>query len=136
MRLAIISLILLLLNTCSHSNSPSSVKLNQPFEIKFQESVNLKTDKVKIRFVSVLQDSRCPKTVQCIVAGKANIELELKTSQKTQSIQLTTDPASNEATYGQFKIKLIDVSPYPDSAEKIESTRYVATLEITKANDH
>jgi hypothetical protein len=130
MRIAIVPLVLLLLNTCTSVRSARQVSLGREFQLKFQEAALLDSEQIRILFRSILEDSRCPKEVQCIQAGKATIELEL-TNQKSESslIQLSTD--SNEITSERYRIKLIDVLPYPVSGSQIQPQQYVAILLIT-----
>jgi len=132
MKLALIPLILLLLNTCGNSKSQKQIELNREFELKYDDTALLKSENLGIRFSSVLQDSRCPKSVQCIAAGSASVELELgKSRESTSRVKLGTDQNENETKYQQYQIKLIDVNPYPDSPGKIEPQKYSVVLQIS-----
>jgi hypothetical protein len=132
MKLAVLPLILLLLNTCGNSKSQKEIELNRQFDLRFNEAAVIKSEHLAIRFSSVVQDSRCPKSVTCIAAGNATIELELGTSkEKASLVKLGTDQDSKETSYQKYKLKLIEINPYPASPGRIESNQYIATLLIT-----
>ena len=122
------------MNTCNGSKAGNQFELNQPFQLKFQEAGLLKSSDFMVRFNSLVQESRCPKDVTCITAGKAVIELQLaeKEREKPISVELSTETGSNEITQKEYKIKLVDVTPYPISTEKNEENRYVVTLIVSR----
>jgi hypothetical protein len=76
----------------------------------------------EITFVEVLEDSRCPRTVECIWAGRARVKVNVQ--------EVGTDAVSKEVIFGQIKqdevkdllllhrdefaIKAINVTPYPE----------------------
>jgi hypothetical protein len=132
MRLPFLCVILFLVNTCENSKSVHPVELNQEFQLKFQEAAKLKAEDIAIRFTSLIQESRCPQEVHCITAGKAEIALQLgKGKEKTEQIQLSTEPPSNEVSYDKYRIKLLDVLPYPKAGEQNDAARYSVQLIIS-----
>ena len=91
--------------------------------------------KLKIKFVSVPEDSRCPKGVNCIWAGNARVVLEVGNSGgKAVKLELNTSPREGTAggEYGQYLIKLVDVAPYPVSGQTGKPRNYTATLVVSK----
>src|SRR6185503_2172506 len=114
MKVLMISLILFLLNTCHSAKPQKEIELNHPFQLKFNEAAYLKSGKLAVHFHSVIQDSRCPKSVQCITAGNATIDLELGDSKENANhVKLGTDQEASETTYQTYKMKLIEINPYP-----------------------
>ncbi len=86
-------------------------------------------DDVKISFIEVLEDSRCPRTVECIWAGRARVKVNVQ--------EVGSDAVSKEVIFGQIKqdevknllllqlddfaIKAVNVTPYPEKpGEKLE----------------
>ena len=66
-----------LLSTGMHCGDPAQLSLGQPFSLRSGESAVLQRENVRLRFDSVPEDSRCPKTVQCVWAGNARVRLEI-----------------------------------------------------------
>jgi hypothetical protein len=95
--------------------------------------------KLKIKFVSVPEDSRCPKGVNCIWAGNARVVLQVgKTAGKPSNLELDTNPreATNAAGggYNGYLIKLVEVAPYPVAEQPVRPRSYTVTLVVSKKN--
>jgi len=91
--------------------------------------------KLKIKFLSVAEDSRCPKGVNCIWEGNARVVLEAGTSGgKAVKLELNTSPREGAAggEYGQYLIKLVDVAPYPVEGQTNKPGNYTVTLVVSK----
>ena len=88
---------------------------------------------IKIRFLSVVEDSRCPEGVNCIWAGVAKIKIQLrKTGKPAKEFELNTNQLDKFITFEGHTIKLAAVTPYPKSGTAINASAYSATLTITK----
>lgn len=91
--------------------------------------------KLRIKFTAVENDSRCPSDVTCVWAGNAGVKLELSGLGKIARVTLNTSKAGqfvSEIVYHGYKVKLVDLSPYPRSTQKIATSDYQATLLISK----
>jgi hypothetical protein len=112
--------------------------MNQEFKLKVGEQAKIATEELSIKFVSVAEDSRCPKGEQCITQGKGKIQLEMaKGENKPQSIELNTSSGPQEANYEKYTVKLLALDPYPVMNRVLKSEDYVATiavLDITEGN--
>lgn len=79
-----------------------------------------------VRFVSVLEDSRCPKDVTCIWAGRIRVQIEVGIKgkpafQKEILIGQTKPGESSDRTLydsDDVFLKVAAVSPYPTSEDK------------------
>ena len=111
----------------------TSVVIPQIYVKAFKgEQVTLGVASVKL--IKVLEDSRCPKGVQCIWAGEAKVLIEVtkrdgssKQGAYTISQMSTGIPLFSE---DGFVVNLKGLSPYPDSAHKINPEDYFITLDI------
>jgi hypothetical protein len=119
-----------------HSNSaPDSVRLGREFKLKAGRQVTVKGTKLRIRFVAVENDSRCPSDVTCVWAGNAAVQLQLGTGRGSKTVTLNTSKSpsfAGETEYRGYKVKLVDLSPYPRSDRKIARRDYTATLLVSK----
>lgn len=92
---------------------------------------------VTIKLVDV-QDSRCPKDVQCIWEGDAVVTLRINSADTTQNFVLHTNPKQEEGKLAETEIfmhhiQLLDVSPYPlSTANDLELIDYEIDLQVTK----
>lgn len=136
-----------LLGACaSVASEPASVA-SEPVEVSTQhpafgasftlhpgEAVEVGTERVRVRFDAVPQDSRCPRDVQCIRAGDATVRLTVTTAgQRDQTVNLRTTPAGAVATVGAYAVTLSDLAPARATTEEIREADYRASLSVTTA---
>jgi hypothetical protein len=136
MKHTIITLILALIlsGQVAHSASlPNVVSLGQEFTLTPGKRVSVRGTKLKIRFVSVIEDSRCPKGVQCVWQGNAKVSFELSgINRKRSIIRLNTGIEPKERQYSGYTVRLVKLTPEPKSGEKINPREYEATLVVSR----
>ena len=116
--------------SCEQPASSIGQKIEEEFILKFGQSTQIQyRDEFIIKFKDVVEDSRCPINVDCVWAGNAKILLKI--AQTDYIINSTLEP--KEIYYSgqegiQYRIKLISVSPYPNSEEKIILKNYSVRL--------
>lgn len=120
----------------ARSNSAlESVRPGREFRLKVGRQVSVKGTKLRLRFVAVENDSRCPKDVTCVWAGNAAVQLQLGTGRGSKTVTLNTSRSPSfvgETEYQGYKVNLVDLSPYPRSDRKIGPRDYTATLLVSK----
>jgi hypothetical protein len=87
----------------------------------------------KIKFVEMVEDSRCPTGTSCIWAGNAKVKIEVRGSRggsKTFEINSATQPTV--VNYSGYEIKLTGLTPHPAANIRINPDKYLATFEVTK----
>ena len=94
-------------------------------------TVALKTGEVKVRFVAVTEDSRCPRDVNCIWAGQVKVRLEIHEAGKVMSRVEILE--GGNAGVGEYRVTLLRVEPQPTSKARIAAQEYRATLKIDRA---
>lgn len=102
-----------------------------PFSLKFGQSANIHAENLKITFLQVREDSRCPVDVTCIWQGTASLEFAIS---QIQNIPITLSNDNPKSVFGKYQIYLIDVTPYPVSSSTIKQNDYIAFLKITKTD--
>ena len=136
MKYTIGSLLLILILSGQVANGrshPNAVSPNQEFTLRPGKKVALRGTKLKIRFVSVLEDSRCPKGVQCVWQGNAKASLELSgINRKPLIMRLNTGIDPKEQQYSGYTVRLVKLTPEPKNGEKINAREYEATLVVLK----
>lgn len=116
------------------------VSLEEIFEIGIEESVMIKGEKIGITFL-MNKESRCPVDVNCIRTGEAKATFQLTDADGTKDILLEAKGNCQEqdGSCGQsksakgYKVKLINVNPYPgtDAAKNKETVK--AKIQIMKS---
>jgi len=120
----------------STSKSGAAIVENQ-FQLGINQTISFDTDNVRLTFVQVTEDSRCPVRVRCTWEGQVTVVVQVMTEdRKRENISLTHRAGTHEdlatKTIGNYILKLLQVDPYPKQGDKIKNSDYRITLFISK----
>lgn len=90
---------------------------------------------ISITLDNLLEDSRCPKGVECVWEGNAKVRLLLQTLpfDKVTMAELNTHTMyTTSVTYEGYEIHLQNLLPYPIYGVDVQLKDYKATLRIVK----
>lgn len=85
----------------------------------------------QLRFLRVVNDSRCPKGVQCVWAGEVTVEFELKSPSGKSRFELASARAASTAV-GELHFELKDYGACPPASKRLADAE-CATVAITAA---
>ncbi|MBK8049117.1 MAG: hypothetical protein IPK16_19575 [Anaerolineales bacterium] len=115
----------------------------EPFNLTPGYAATIGMDVLRVRFDSILEDSRCPANVLCVQAGKVMLGITISNSEQRATNYVlggSTDEQGNllgepEIDHGGYTLRLSQVTPYPETTEPISTTAYQATfVAIAPAN--
>jgi len=145
-RLALIALLTLSSLQCNRqfteaepAQKSGPVRLNQTFSINQDQEVALEKTSLRIRFLFVTDDSRCPSDAECVIAGSAHVLLRV-TGENNLTSQLVLEiPGEVSMPYEQnefvnhrgFQFKLLSLSPYPVFGREVREQDYRILLLVT-----
>ncbi|MCW5518238.1 hypothetical protein J1N09_00200 [Aureitalea sp. L0-47] len=101
---------------------PQEEKVDPPqIAIKIQLGETITLDGTQITFSEVLEDSRCPREVQCVWAGSARVKITIALDRENASSRelifgaIRQGETSNNlvAETDDFHYEAIGISPYP-----------------------
>jgi hypothetical protein len=98
-------------------------------ELGVGETSRVPDTQASVTFVRVVDDSRCPKGVQCMWAGDATIEVRVTSGGEPELVQLHLN-ASDVLAKG-LHLTLQRLDPYPENGRPINDRDYRAALAIT-----
>lgn len=98
------------------------------FDVKQGDTEKVPSSRLKIKFLSVVEDSRCAEGVQCIWAGNAKVKLRVMDQGRSRVFDLNTTKGNKTYSFRGYQIKLVKVSPTPAVNEHIRRGEYVVTL--------
>jgi hypothetical protein len=110
--------------------APSDVPYAVPFELAPGETAAVGGDGVRVTFVRVASDSRCPSDANCIHAGEAIVVLQLDRGAASVEREVSTARERSSTTLDRFEVTLVSLAPYPRTDLDIEPDDYVATLRV------
>lgn len=109
-----------------------AAKNAETVRVQINKEKRFAKSKLSIRFVELVEDSRCPTDTNCIWAGNAKIKIRVARNGRSQELTLDTNGPNQAATAEGYSIKLIGLTPAPRSNIRINRNGYIATFEAVK----
>ena len=100
--------------------------------LKIGQQRTVKPSKVRIKFLSVVEDSRCPTDVNCIWAGNAKIKVLVSTSRTSREFEINTNLGPQGDQLDGWAINLVSLTPHPTSKGAPRASSYVAKFTVTR----
>jgi hypothetical protein len=105
-------------------------------DIPFGES--LIQDQLRLEFVEVIEDSRCPTNVTCVRAGEAKVLVAIYRENKLIEKKVLIFEASGSidleknllVSNSEIRVIGMSLSPYPLTPKKIPDMNYILELKI------
>jgi hypothetical protein len=116
-------------------NGLPTMKLDESFRVRVYQTVWLPDAQMQVTVNGVWEDSRCPRNVNCVQAGRARLGLTVVQDTRLGVFALSTMPpdAQLRAYFRGYAIELLDVAPYPQNVgETIAPKDYFVTLIVHK----
>jgi hypothetical protein len=134
-------LLVLALMSC-RANEPARADvpeftLNEAFILAGGQEGLIPSEKLRLRFAEVLEDSRCPTQVECFWTGQARIAISVDPEASSATkVEFNTNPAPGQtvkdAQVGPYSIELQSLDPYPQTPDAIAFEDYRATLVVRR----
>ncbi|MFI5209884.1 MAG: hypothetical protein ACHQ2E_05525 [Gemmatimonadales bacterium] len=121
-----------LVTACSSSTGPSSaIPLDTEFELAPGHSAVVGANGLRIQFISVPLDTRCPMGVLCIVAGEAQVQISATQGTEASTLTLSTDALRRQTVFLSYSIQLIGVTPERHQDPPNPPSSYRAQLKVS-----
>ncbi len=110
------------------------INLGNQFELKVNQEALIDPEKIKIKFLNVEEDSRCPSDVQCVWPGQVKILVKvINQEQDLGEFNLISRVGEKAVkTFDGYSIELIEVTPYPQKNQRPEISDYQVTLVVSQ----
>jgi hypothetical protein len=128
--------------TSCHVDGPARAdvpefNLNEPFALNGGQEALIPSEKVRLRFTDVVEDSRCPTQVDCFWTGQARIAIAVQPDGGSPTnVEFNTNPAPGQTvkvvTVGKYGVELQSLDPYPQTPDPIPFEDYCAMLLVRK----
>lgn len=130
MRAALVVWCLLSATACDENSlAGPTVALNKQFTLAPNEVAVVSDVDLRVQFVEVTGDSRCPADAICITGGDALVHIIVSNGSSSSSYDLHTGDSSRASiVHASVKIALVELQPYPFSSRTIAPGDYRATL--------
>jgi len=119
---------------CGSGSGKIQARLNEEFVLSVGQRASIVGENLEIKFLDVMEDSRCPNGVTCIWAGRVTCMVELKQAGSSYQMALTESGLTSEyskETYEGYRLAF-HVMPYPEAGQEIDKDAYRLHLIVSK----
>ena len=128
------SLILTLILTLAFGSFlHAEAKTDQRIKVLVNRQKVVPGSKLTVKFISLIEDSRCPEGARCIQAGNARIKVMVsRRGGESKTFEMNTNLGPKGETYEGYAINLVSLTPTPKDNIRINPNGYMATFTITR----
>lgn len=87
---------------------------------------------LKIKFLEVIEDSRCPTGVDCIWAGNAKVKVQIIGAVRSQIFEFNTNIGPQGDVFDGWSIRMTELTPAPVADKPLDTKTYKAKFTITR----
>jgi hypothetical protein len=113
-----------------------TVQIGKPFTLSccggHPQVATFQPAKMRLEFLRVKSDSRCPSDVNCFWAGSAAVELRVSSGKTAQTVTLNSGMEPRSAKVMGYKLKLVNLEPGRGKQQAAPPKLYQATLTLEK----
>ncbi len=128
----VLALSSLLLAACNGGPTGPTFRLDAAFVLTIGESATLQGRTVRISFVGVTGDSRCPIDAVCVTGGDATVGIAVRSGNGPEIHYDLHTGDLRPVQHRTLTITLVQLAPDPFSTETIPPEAYRATLRVTE----
>ncbi len=109
---------------------------NNQFQLKVDQIAIIKTEKFKLTFLDIIEDSRCPSDLNCFDSGQIKVAVKVVVNDcdlgDLNLINNTSRKNLGSTKVDDYLIKFVKAEPYPKSTQTIKLSDYIITLIVSK----
>ena len=120
---------------CGLISTAAAIKTGsaQTMKLRIDQQKTVSAGNLTIKFISVVEDSRCPAGVNCIWAGNGKVKIKVTgKNKKSETFELNTNLSPQSVVFQGQEIKLIKLEPSTDKDKQIKAGDYSATFTLSK----
>jgi len=111
----------------------ANAQTGQTVKVKVGKQKKESSSQLTVKFLSLVEDSRCAKGTNCVWEGNAKIKVSVKQgSDAAEIFEMNTNLGAKGASYGPYAIYLTNLTPTPNANTRINRNAYTATFSISR----
>jgi hypothetical protein len=124
-------LVLPLMAACTYGQE--SAHLGEQFTLYTGKTAVFTGETLRIKFVEVTADNRCPTGVECVRAGEATCSIQISYEDAVSSVNFTqeADNQTNKVNFAEYIISF-RLEPYPEYGKEISPEEYRMKMMVIK----
>lgn len=108
----------------------SAAQSREQQKIQIHKQKKFSKSNLTVRFVSLVEDSRCPSGANCVWAGNAKIKIEISKEKAKETFEVNTNLGPKGANFEGYAIELTSLTPKENI--RINKNGYVATFVVSR----
>ena len=118
---------------CNDQTDEISAELGQEVDLQPGQSLVIEDEPIKVKFVEVVGDSRCPTGATCVWEGEVSCTLEITYLDESYTKTITQPGLTEQFSADAFQEYEINfsVKPYPELDKEIKADEYRLLITIT-----
>lgn len=106
---------------------------DQTLSVRVNRQKSLGRNNLTIKFVSLVEDSRCAEGTRCVWAGNARIQVRITDARgRSQIFEMNTGTGAQGASFGGYAVNLTSLEPRPRVNARINRNAYTATFSVSR----
>ncbi len=133
MKTKLLSLLFIII--CGFIAAAAAMKTDagQMVKLRINQQKTIRASNLTIKFISVVEDSRCPVGVNCIWAGNGKVKIKVMgKNKKSETFELNTNLSPQSVVFQGQEIRLMNLEPNTDKDKAIKPADYSATFALSK----
>ena len=126
-------MILILTAVCCGCGGVLRASLGTEVVLKPGQAVSIAGEELEIKFIEVVEDSRCPEGATCVWEGRARSAVVITMSGQVEDVELIQPGLYTGMTGQEYNAYTINfyLEPYPEVDKEIAQNKYRLRLTVT-----
>src|SRR5580765_7827586 len=108
------------------------VRIDETVSIRIGQQRSADQGNIRLKFISVLEDSRCPMNARCIQAGNARIKVAATSGRTSKIVELNTHTGSKVVKVFSYELSLEDLAPHKGEPLNTRNRPKTATITVAR----
>jgi uncharacterized Zn finger protein len=119
---------------CGKDEYKNEREIGEEFSLHIGETASLNGEDLRIQFLEISEDSRCPRDVTCVWEGRAIAIIKVSKGNTSQKIELVVPGLTDTLVTKQFEEYefVFKILPYPEAEVQISPEEYRLILTVNK----
>ena len=104
----------------------------QKISVRVGKQTKASRSKLTVKFVSLVEDSRCPEGTNCVWAGNAKIKVLVSKGGESNTFEMNTNLGEKGNVFEGYAIYLTSLTPTPKANVRLNRNAYTATFSISR----
>lgn len=103
----------------------------QKISVRVGKQTKASRSKLTVKFVELVEDSRCAEGTNCVWAGNATIKVTVSKDGASETFEMNTNLGAKGNVFAGYAINLTSLTPTPKSNVRLNRNAYTATFSVS-----